>query len=325
MGQVFISYSRADKAFADQLRADLEKRGADVWIDVDDIPVGEKWSSAVQQGLDACTVMIVILSPEATASKNVEDEWQYFLDQDKPLVPVLLRPTKAHFQISRIQYIDFSQQPYRTAFDALCAELQRNGVLFTRQKPVPPPAPVMRRQDAVPLPHSFPYSAAPEQARHKPTPRTPHRRSLLPLIVLLILVGIAAAVYFWVWPDPEPEPGGDDPAEVVQVYFSALEAKDIGLLEEIMCPGAFEDAARMEYEQLFMVRNYHVFEFEVLDVVPVDEVNVMVGFHFALEIEEAGVGRQTPGAEREFHVMRRNGDPDDIWCSTDFLLGELHG
>lgn len=324
MGQIFISYSRADKAFADQLRADLEKRGADVWIDVDDIPVGEKWSSAVQQALDSCTVMIVILSPEAAASKNVEDEWQYFLDQNKPLVPVLLRPTKAHFQISRIQYIDFSQQPYRTAFDALCAELQRNGVLFARQKSVPPPAPVTRRQEAapLPLPESFPYRAPPKQKR-RPSQRSPRRWWLL--LLPLVLVGIAAAVYFFVWPKPEPEPEQDDPADVVGVYFSALESEDMGLLDEILCPGVFSDEIRVEYEHLFAERNYHVFDFEVHEVVPSDEVNVQVVFHFAIEIEAADGVRDVPGSQREFHVMRRFGRPDESWCSTDFVLEELHG
>ena len=65
-----------------------------------------KWSSAIQQGLDAGDLLIVIISPNSMVSRNVEDEWQYYLDNHKPVIPVLLHPAKIHFQLSRIQYID---------------------------------------------------------------------------------------------------------------------------------------------------------------------------------------------------------------------------
>lgn len=52
MARVFISYSRKDEAFARWLAASLSQLGADVWIDIEDIPAGMKWSSAIQQGLD---------------------------------------------------------------------------------------------------------------------------------------------------------------------------------------------------------------------------------------------------------------------------------
>lgn len=139
MPSVFISYSRKDERFARQLATALSNRGYDVWIDVEDIPAGMKWSSAIQQGLDSANAMVVVISPDSMASTNVEDEWQYFLDQRKPVVPILLREAKVHFQLSRIQYIDFMRQPFDTAFTELAAE-------FTAKKltpgtpPPPPPA-----------------------------------------------------------------------------------------------------------------------------------------------------------------------------------------
>lgn len=35
------------------------------------------WSSAIQQGLEHAELMIVVITPEAMASRNVENEWQY--------------------------------------------------------------------------------------------------------------------------------------------------------------------------------------------------------------------------------------------------------
>ena len=105
MPDVFISYSRKDEKFARRLATSLSRLSFDVWIDVEDIPAGMKWSTAIQQGLKTSEVMIVIISPDSMASNNAEDEWQYFLDQGRPVIPVFWRPTEIHFQLHRIQYI----------------------------------------------------------------------------------------------------------------------------------------------------------------------------------------------------------------------------
>lgn len=128
MARIFISYSRKDEAFARRLAASLSQLGADVWIDIEDIPAGMKWSSAIQQGLDLGELLIVIISPDSMASQNVEDEWQYYLDQKKPVIPALWKPAKIHFQLNRIQYIDFHQQGYDSALHDLHNELKRKGV-----------------------------------------------------------------------------------------------------------------------------------------------------------------------------------------------------
>lgn len=128
MTKIFLSYVRTDEVFARELARSLSDAGADVWIDVEDIPAGMKWSNAIQEGLNACDLMIVIISPESVKSSNVDDEWQYYHSEAKPIVPVLLRPAKVHFQLSRLQYINFHKQPYEIAFRQLHSELRRKGV-----------------------------------------------------------------------------------------------------------------------------------------------------------------------------------------------------
>ncbi len=128
MPRIFISYSRQDQEFALRMATSLRETGMDVWIDLEDIPAGMKWSSAIQEGLDSAELMIVIISPNSMSSRNVEDEWQYYLDNSKPVIPVLLQPAKIHFQLSRIQYIDFHKQKYPTALTQLFAEFQRKGI-----------------------------------------------------------------------------------------------------------------------------------------------------------------------------------------------------
>jgi len=139
--RIFISYSRKDEVFARKLATAVSDAGADVWIDMQDIPAGMKWSRAVQEGLNICDVMLVIISPTSMASTNVEDEWQHYLDKRKPIIPVRWLPADVHFQLNRIQFVDFFQQDFDEAFRHLWTELERVKMDGTsrRREPVPEP------------------------------------------------------------------------------------------------------------------------------------------------------------------------------------------
>lgn len=115
----FISYSRTDKNFARRLARDIGSLGANVWIDNQDIEPGEAWTDEIQRGLDKATVMVLILSPEAMASKYVTAEWLYFIENDKPIIPVLHQATVINFQLRPIQYVDFQTLDYTIAFQHL--------------------------------------------------------------------------------------------------------------------------------------------------------------------------------------------------------------
>jgi len=182
MPRIFISYSRQDQEFALRLATSLRETGIDVWIDLEDIPAGMKWSSAIQEGLDTAQLMIVIISPESMASRNVEDEWQYYLDNNKPVIPVLLKPSKIHFQLSRIQYIDFFKQKYPTALNQLFAEFQRKGIKLENAPNV---------LDRPPISH-----VPPEQPTLVPISQPPQRRGLIlgAGIVGVLILGILVVV-----------------------------------------------------------------------------------------------------------------------------------
>lgn len=123
--RVFISYAREDSVFALQLVDALRVIGVDAWIDVQNITVGEKWSDAIQHGLDRCDIMLLIISPASMQSRNVSDEWEYYLETDKVIVPIVIAPAKIHFRLKRLQYIDFSQREFNEAFAALAEQLHQ--------------------------------------------------------------------------------------------------------------------------------------------------------------------------------------------------------
>jgi len=203
MARIFISYSRVDEAFVRQLATSLSQLGADVWIDIEDIPVGMKWSRAIQEGLDVSDVLLVVISPESMASQNVEDEWQYYLDQKKPVIPLLFTPAKLHFQLSRMQYIDFHRRPYEKALRQLHAELARKGA---RLDPLPR---LTTSTVTQPISRPQPISA--------PISREPARKFPLTWLVVggaVLVIGVALGL---ILSNPDrfrsnPNPPTDDPA-----------------------------------------------------------------------------------------------------------------
>ncbi len=113
MKKIFISHSSQNAILAGRLATDLARLGADIWIDLKDIPAGVKWSTAIQEGLDACDVLILIATPASIASKNVEDEWRYFVQHNKPIITVLYQTTNLPDLLSQAPYIDFRNKEHK--------------------------------------------------------------------------------------------------------------------------------------------------------------------------------------------------------------------
>ncbi len=117
--QVFLSYSRVDEAFVTRLANDLLKHGIEVWLDVFRLEPGTSWARQIGESLDSCQVMLLVLSPTSVGSENVDDEWNYYLDQKKPVVTVLHQPCKVPYRLSKLQYVDFHDQAYALALARL--------------------------------------------------------------------------------------------------------------------------------------------------------------------------------------------------------------
>jgi TolB protein len=233
MARVFISYSRQDVAFANRLATSLADLGADVWIDVEDIPAGMKWSKAIQQGLTVSEVMLVVISPDSMASSNVEDEWQYYLDKNKTVIPVLLRPAEVHFQLSRIQYVDFHKQDYTTAFAQLYSELKRKGVELKALTPtggtvaIPDQPPLPARPASIPTPPQVqphtPVSAQPQpRPAVQPEPRSISITAIVAgAITVMVVGGILLLVLINALQNPPDNPDGADSTQAQGGIYGA--------------------------------------------------------------------------------------------------------
>ena len=85
---IFISYSQADSSFVDRLEADLVKQGFETWIDRHGLVGGQRWRRELQDAVERAQVMLLVLSPDAVASKNVQIEYNYALDSNPQPLPL---------------------------------------------------------------------------------------------------------------------------------------------------------------------------------------------------------------------------------------------
>jgi formylglycine-generating enzyme required for sulfatase activity len=133
--RIFVSHSHHDNAFGVQLVTDLRRAlGNDddaVWYDVrGGLHGGDAWWRRIEDEITARPVFIVILSPEAVASKWVADEldlaWnQKNSDTGKLIIPILLRPCLVRPGLKLLHMISFeSPQAYEEAFAELLAAIE---------------------------------------------------------------------------------------------------------------------------------------------------------------------------------------------------------
>jgi TIR domain-containing protein len=104
---VFMSYARSDSDFALKLAQDLRTANVALWIDQLDIGAGDTWDHAVEEALQECAGLLVILSPSAVASRSVMDEVSFALEEGKKVYPVLYRDCQVPFRLRRVQHISF--------------------------------------------------------------------------------------------------------------------------------------------------------------------------------------------------------------------------
>ncbi len=109
MSHVFISYNREDVQFALRLRDYVRALGFQTWLDVDDIPKGVYWPDAVDAGLRGADVIVGVVTPESIASRNVKNEWDWALDNDRPLLLLRLRQTTMPHRYVSLNYIDVAK------------------------------------------------------------------------------------------------------------------------------------------------------------------------------------------------------------------------
>lgn len=116
---IFVSYSSKDRPFALGLVKELQKLGANLWIDQLGIKLGENWDNAIEEALDKSETLMLILSSKSVESPNVQDEVSIAINSEKKLVPILIEECKLPMRWQRRQYADLANNPDKAIHDIL--------------------------------------------------------------------------------------------------------------------------------------------------------------------------------------------------------------
>jgi WD40 repeat protein len=91
VADVFISYSRRDKAFVLQLHEALQRRGRSAWVDWEGIPPSAEWMKEISGAIEASDAFIFVIGPDSVASAICAEEVAHAVSLSKRLIPVVWR------------------------------------------------------------------------------------------------------------------------------------------------------------------------------------------------------------------------------------------
>ena len=125
---VFISYASVEAAIANRVCELLESRGIACWIAPRNVRPGDLYADAIVQAINACRMLIVILSEAAVASGHVLREVERASAKNRPLIslriaPVTLPPALEYF-LSASHWLDAADGRVERALPQLIEAVQ---------------------------------------------------------------------------------------------------------------------------------------------------------------------------------------------------------
>jgi sulfatase modifying factor 1 len=240
MAHIFISYSRADRVYAEILRDDLLARGFDVWLDTAALEPSRDWWHEIEHGIEGASAFVLLMTPDSDASRYVNAELNHAQYHNRPVFPLLLaqRPdNRPLFTIlGRIQYENVlngglpSPDFYRMLAKVAPPDTSRRGTA------VAPPAPTT-------LPESAVFLKKPVTSPPKPVTAKTARWAIIPAIIAISLIIVVIATrnmppdYASAIASPTPSPAPTDtdapaptitplPSTTPSVFIAMYEAGD---------------------------------------------------------------------------------------------------
>lgn len=87
-GRVFLSHSSSDADRAALLCLQLENEGISCWLAPRDIPSGRRYGEAILDGIDECSVFVLLYSEAASTSTHVINEIEHGASKNKRILVV---------------------------------------------------------------------------------------------------------------------------------------------------------------------------------------------------------------------------------------------
>jgi len=130
---IFMSYSRRELGFVDDLVNRLEEKEYNVWLDYRSLVPGAPWNAQIDKGLTEADTVLLVVSKAALASEYVALEWHHFLDMKKRVILLIFEAVDLPKELEQYEWVDF-RGSYKAGLDELFSQLKRP---IQEEHPVP--------------------------------------------------------------------------------------------------------------------------------------------------------------------------------------------
>ena len=130
---IFMSYSRRELGFVDDLVSKLEGEGHSVWLDYRVLIPGTPWKPQIAKGLNDSDTVLLVVSKASIASEYVELEWRHFLETDKRVILLIFEAVDIPTELEKYEWVDF-RGSYKAGLKELFSQLKQP---IQEEHPVP--------------------------------------------------------------------------------------------------------------------------------------------------------------------------------------------
>lgn len=130
---VFISYSRRETGFVEDLVRALSKKGYDTWLDYRDLVPGTPWLDQIYKGIQAADTILLVVSKASLASQSVELEWRHVIEQKKRIILLIFEAVDLPPELEKYEWVDFRGN-YKAGLKELFSQLDHP---IQEEHPVP--------------------------------------------------------------------------------------------------------------------------------------------------------------------------------------------
>lgn len=100
MSDVFISYSRKNLTFAEELFEELKQQNITAWVDWKEIPSGAGWWDEITRGINAASTFVFLMSNDSLSSAVCALELAHAIENGKRIIPVRIEDPDFNTSIS---------------------------------------------------------------------------------------------------------------------------------------------------------------------------------------------------------------------------------
>src|SRR5262245_48015364 len=130
---IFMSYSRRELSFVDDVVSKLEGEGYNVWLDYRVLIPGTPWKEQIDKGLNNSDTVLLVVSKASISSEYVALEWRHFLEKNQRLILLIFEAVDLPKELEKYEWVDF-RGSYKAGLEELFSQLKQP---IVEEHPVP--------------------------------------------------------------------------------------------------------------------------------------------------------------------------------------------